>query len=59
MSEDAAGFDKLTGKSADKLYRKLKNLQSGEEGDSIMARHALGFSDAQLRELTQWLASQP
>ena len=57
-SEQAAGFDKLTGKPANKLYRKLKGFQSGKEGESIMARHAMGFSDAQLRELTQWLSSQ-
>ena len=58
-SEQAAGFDKVTGKPADKLYRKLKDFQSGKEGENIMARHAMGFSDAQLRELTQWLSSQP
>lgn len=58
-SERAAGFDKLTGKSSDKLYRKLKGFQSGKEGENIMARHAMGFSDGQLRELTQWLSSQP
>jgi len=59
ITEQAAGFDKLTGKSANKLYRKLKAFQSGKEGENIMARHAMGFSDAQLRELTEWLSSQP
>lgn len=51
-------FDSLAGKSADKLYKEMKEQQSGEEGDTIMARHAMGFSDAQLRELTRWLATQ-
>ena len=52
-------FERLAGKSADKLYKEMKEQQSGEEGDTIMARHALGYSDAQLRELTRWLAAQP
>ncbi len=52
------GFEKLAGKSADKLFKEMKEFQSGEEGEGIMARHALGFTDAQLRELTRWLAAQ-
>ena len=51
-------FDSLAGKSADKLYKEMKEQQSGEEGDTIMARHAMGYSDAQLRELTRWLSTQ-
>jgi cytochrome subunit of sulfide dehydrogenase len=50
--------DSLAGKSADKLFKEMKEQQSGEEGDTIMARHAMGFSDAQLRELARWLATQ-
>ena len=52
------GFDKLAGKSARKLLQKMKKYQSGEEGEDIMARHAMGYSDAQLRELSQWLSQQ-
>ena len=51
-------FDKLAGKSARKLFQEMKKYQSGEEGDGIMARHAMGYSDAQLRELSQWLSEQ-
>ena len=51
-------FDSLAGKSADKLFKEMKEQQSGEEGDTIMARHAMGYSDAQLRELTRWLSTQ-
>jgi sulfide dehydrogenase cytochrome subunit len=58
-SEQGPGFDKLTGKSAAKLYKELKEFQSGKEGENIMARHAMGFTDAQLRELSRWLSSQP
>ena len=53
------GFDKLAGKSARKLFKKMKKYQSGKEDEGIMASHAMGYSDAQLRELTQWLSQQP
>ena len=52
------GFDKLAGKSARKLFKEMKDYQAGKEGDGIMARHAMGYSDAQLRELCQWLSQQ-
>ena len=58
-SDAAPGFDKLTGKSASKLYKELKKFRSGGEGENIMAYHARGFTDAQLRELTQWLSMHP
>lgn len=52
------GFDTLAGKSASELYKELKEFQSGKEGDGIMARHAMGYSDAQLKALAQWLSTQ-
>jgi len=52
------GFDRLAGKSASELYKELKEFQTGHEGDGIMARHALGYTDAQLRALAQWLSTQ-
>ncbi len=52
------GFDKLADKSASALYKELKEFQSGKEGDGIMARHAMGYSDAQLQALAQWLSTQ-
>ncbi|MEO7066864.1 MAG: c-type cytochrome [Rhodanobacter sp.] len=52
------GFDELTGKSTDKMFKKMKKYQSGEKGQGIMARHAMGYSDAQLRELSQWFSQQ-
>lgn len=58
-AEGSPGFDKVTGKSAGKLYKELKKFQSGGEGENIMARHAKGYTDTQLRELTQWLSMQP
>lgn len=52
------GFDRLAGKSASSLYSDLKEFQAGQEGDGIMARHALGYTDAQLQALAQWLSTQ-
>ena len=52
------GFDKLAGKSADKMFKKMKKYQSGGKDEGIMARHAMGYTDAQLRELSQWLSQQ-
>lgn len=52
------GFGKLAAKSERKLFKDMKAYQSGEEGEGIMARHAMGYSDAQLRELSQWLSEQ-
>jgi cytochrome c553 len=58
-NDTAPGFEKLTGKSASKLLKELKEFQSGGGGENIMAYHARGFTDAQLRELTRWLSAQP
>lgn len=52
------GFDRIAGKSASELYGELKEFQSGKEGNGIMARHAMGFTDAQLHSLAQWLSTQ-
>lgn len=53
------GFDRLAGKSANELYSDLKEFQSGKEGNGIMAKHAMGYTDAQLRALADWLSKQP
>jgi cytochrome c553 len=52
------GFDRLAGKSASSIYNDLKEFQSGKEGEGIMARHALGYTDAQLQALANWLSTQ-
>ena len=52
------GFDTLAGKPAAELYNDLKEFQSGQEGNGLMAKHAWGYTDAQLRSLAQWLARQ-
>lgn len=50
------GFDRLAGKDAREIYEELKEFQAGKEGRGIMARHSLGYTDAQLRQLSAWLA---
>jgi cytochrome c553 len=52
------GFDKLAGKSASEIYEEMKSFQSGHEGNGIMARHAQGYTDAQLRDLSNYLSRQ-
>ena len=52
------GFDRLAGKSASSIYNDLKDFQSGKEGNGIMAKHSLGYTDAQLQALSQWLSTQ-
>lgn len=52
------GFDKLSGESANEIYKELLEFRSGKEGRGIMAAHALGYTDAQLRALAAWLATQ-
>jgi cytochrome c553 len=52
------GFDTLAGKSASEIYRDLKEFQSGKEGNGIMAKHAMGYTDAQLLSLSSWLSTQ-
>ncbi len=52
------GFDKLAGQSASEIYKELKEFQSGKEGAGIMARHSLGYTDAQISALAGWLAKQ-
>lgn len=52
------GFDRLAGKSASDIYHELIEFRAGKEGNGIMAKHALGYSDAQLREIAAYLATQ-
>lgn len=53
------GFERLAGRSSRSLYAELKDMQAGKEGDGLMSRHAMGYSDAQLRQLADYLAAQP
>ncbi|MFD2451434.1 c-type cytochrome [Ideonella paludis] len=37
----------------------MKDFQAGKEGNGIMAKHAWGYTDEQLRALSTWLSQQP
>jgi cytochrome c553 len=52
------GFEKLAGKSANDIYHELAEMRAGKEGDGLMSRHALGYTDAQLRAIAQYLGSR-
>jgi len=52
------GFDSLAGKSSSEIYKELKEFQSGKEGNGIMARHAMAYTDAQMQLIANWFASQ-
>jgi cytochrome subunit of sulfide dehydrogenase len=52
------GFDRLAGKSASELYKELQEYRSGKEGRDIMAVHVGGYTDAQLRQIADWLSRQ-
>jgi cytochrome subunit of sulfide dehydrogenase len=52
------GFDRLAGKSAASIYGELREFASGkEDANGIMAAHAMGFSDAQLKSIANYFAS--
>lgn len=52
------GFERLAGKSASDIYEEMLEMRAGKEGDGLMAKHAMGYTDAQLRALSQWLSTQ-
>lgn len=52
------GFDRLAGKAASEIYKDLKEFKAGQEGTGIMAKHAMGYTDAQLLSLSTWLSTQ-
>lgn len=52
------GFDAINAKSVGEIYKKLKEFQAGKEGNGIMAKHALGYTDTELLALDKWLSTQ-
>jgi cytochrome c553 len=52
------GFEQINGKSVDEIYKELKEMQAGKEGQGLMTKHAMGYSDAQLQAISQWLSTQ-
>lgn len=52
------GFDQLAGESAEEIVKNLAEMRAGKEGQGLMVKHAMGYTDAQIRLLAQWLATQ-
>ncbi len=52
------GFDAIAGKSAEDIYKELKEMQRREPGNDIMKAHARGDTDEQLRQLSTYLSQQ-
>ena len=52
------GFDSLAGTSSNEIYKELKEFQSGKEGNGIMAKHAMAYTDEQLKLMSAWFATQ-
>jgi cytochrome subunit of sulfide dehydrogenase len=53
----SGGFDRLQGDSSADLLEKLRKFASGD-GGGIMAAHALGYTDAQLQLIADFLSKQ-
>lgn len=52
------GFDRLAGKSANEIYKELIEFRSGKEDSELMALHARGYTDQQLRAIAAFFAKQ-
>jgi sulfide dehydrogenase cytochrome subunit len=52
------GFDRLAGMPAGKLYEEMLELRAGK-GNSLMVKHSLIYTDAQLQQIAAWFAAQP
>ena len=52
-------WDGLTGKSADELLKKLREMKTERVGNDIMKQHARAYSDAQLQLIAGYLSKLP
>lgn len=52
-------FERLAGMSERDLFEEMKELQREDVEREIMARHANGYSDAQIRLIARYFATQP
>ncbi len=53
------GFDDIAGESAGELGHEVLEMKYRSRIESIMDRHARGYTDAQIRRIAAYLASQP
>ena len=52
----STGFETLAGKSASEIYNELREMQF-KSNPNIMEVHARGYSDTQLRQLSQYFST--
>jgi len=57
ISGKTSGFDSIKGKSSNEIYNDLRDFKAGKEGNGLMARHAMGYNDAQMRLIADYLAA--
>jgi sulfide dehydrogenase cytochrome subunit len=54
----SGGFEKLAGESSSEIYKELRKFSNGsEDPNGIMAAHAMGFTDAQMKLIASYFAS--
>lgn len=53
----SGGVERLTGESAGEIYNELKEMQR-KSSPEMMEMHARGFTDAELRLIANYFASQ-
>lgn len=51
------GFEKLSDKSSREIFKELREMKADDD-DDLMAHHARGYTTAQLRALSRYLARQ-
>lgn len=57
VSGTTSGFDNIKGKSSSEIYKEMIDFKSGKEGNGLMGRHAMGYTDAQIRLIADYLAT--
>lgn len=53
------GFDELAGKPAGELQGELREMKNRTVIESIMDRQARGYTDEQIRLISEYLSTQP
>lgn len=51
------GFERLSGESSNEIYKELREMRTKSKPD-IMDMHARGYTDAQMRLIADYLATQ-
>jgi cytochrome subunit of sulfide dehydrogenase len=55
--KSSIGFERLSGESSNEIYNELREMRSKSKPD-IMDMHARGYTDAQMRLIADYLATQ-